>query len=62
MAKFVDFKDSDDIPVAINPDHVAWVRPEPNDPDNSTVIHLANGNTIGVQGKQADVVEKLATA
>jgi uncharacterized protein YlzI (FlbEa/FlbD family) len=63
MAKFVDFKDSiSGTPVAVNPDHVAKVRPAPDDPNNITVIRLKDGDEIGVEGKHTDVVKKLATA
>jgi hypothetical protein len=63
MAKFVEFTESaSDTPVAVNPDHVAKVHPEPNDPTNITIIRLKDGDEIGVKGRHADVLKKLATA
>jgi len=61
MARFVEFQSSAaGTPVSFNPDRVAAVRPDPNDPGAITIVRLADGEEVGVRGDYADVVKKLA--
>jgi hypothetical protein len=48
--------------VSVNPDCVARVIPEPNDPGNITIIRLNDGNEIAAQEKPAEVIKKLIIA
>ena len=61
MARFVEFESSAaGTPVSFNPDAVAVVRPDPNDPGAITIVRLADGEEVGVRGEYAEVVKKLA--
>jgi hypothetical protein len=61
MARFVELESSAaGTAVSFNPDHVAAVRPDPNDPGAITIVRLADGEEVGVRGHYADVVKKLA--
>jgi hypothetical protein len=49
-------------PVHVNPDHVLCVLPEPNDPENITIIILdVPGERVGVNGNHQEVAKKLSS-
>jgi hypothetical protein len=61
MARFVEFESSAaGTPVSFNPDAVAAVRPDPNDPGAITIVRLTDGEEVGVRGDYTEVVKKLA--
>ena len=63
MPKFVQFTESaTDAHVAVNPDHVALVAPDPADPAGATRIHLRDGEDVRVKGAFTEVVRKLAVS
>ena len=43
-------------PVYLNPTHVLSVRPDPTDPDNTT---LEDGESLRVRGDHAEIAKKL---
>ena len=49
-------------PVYINPTYVVTLRPDPADPDHTSIIMLRNGESIRVKGDHRDVADKLARA
>jgi len=63
MPRFVQFTESaTDAPVAVNPDHVARVAPDPADHAGATRIHLRYGEDVRVKGAFTEVVRKLAVS
>ena len=61
MPRFVQFTESaTGGHVAVNPDHVARVAPDPADHAGTTVIHLRDGEDVRVKGAFTEVVRKLA--
>ena len=63
MPRFVQFTESaTDAHVAVNPDHVARVAPDPADPAGATRIHLRGGEDVRVKGAFTEVVRKLAVS
>lgn len=46
-------------PVYLNPTHVLSVRPDPTDPDNTTVVKLEDGESLRVRGDHAEIAKKL---
>jgi hypothetical protein len=45
--------------VYINPDFVATLRPDPEEPTGATLVKLNDGETIHVRGEHRDVADKL---
>lgn len=49
-------------PIYVNPAYVVTMRPDPNDPDNATMIKTEDGECIQVRGDHRQVADKLALA
>jgi hypothetical protein len=61
MPKFVQFTESaTGAHVAVNPDHVALVAPDPADHAGATRIHLRDGEDVRVKAAFTEVVRRLA--
>jgi len=48
-------------PVYLNPEYVVSVRPDPENPDHSTLVKLKDGEHLRVRGEHTDVAKKLAS-
>ena len=48
--------------VYINPEYVVTLRPDPVEPERSSVVKLRDGETFRVQGTHVEVAAKLARA
>jgi hypothetical protein len=46
-------------PVYINPEHVVSLRPDPDDPDELSVVKTRDGETVRVKGAHDEVARKL---
>jgi hypothetical protein len=47
--------------VYFNPEYVVSVRPDPENPDHSTLVKLKDGEYLRVRGEHTDVAKKLAS-
>ena len=49
-------------PIYVNPAYVVTLRPDPSDPDNTTMIKTEDGECIHVHGEHRQVADKLSLA
>jgi uncharacterized protein YlzI (FlbEa/FlbD family) len=50
MARFIQLRDSQNIPIDVNPDHIEMIKPSSDaDPDNPAVIQLTSGKAMKVR-------------
>ncbi len=47
-------------PIYVNPVYVVTMRPDPNDPDNASMIKTEDGECIKVRGDHRQVADKLS--
>jgi hypothetical protein len=45
--------------VYVNPDYVVTLRPDPTDPENTTLVKTRDGECIHVKGDHREVASKL---
>jgi hypothetical protein len=57
IAQFVDTVAG--VPVYINPSYVVSIRPDPADPDETTMVKLSDGETVRVRGSHQLVADRL---
>jgi hypothetical protein len=60
IVQFID--QSAGTPVYINPAYVVTVRPEPRNPDHSSIVKLRDGEALEVKGDHRQVADKLSKA
>jgi hypothetical protein len=48
--------------VYINPDYVASLRPDPADPETSSIVKLRDGEIIKLRGSHSDIAGRLGRA
>jgi hypothetical protein len=48
------------VPVYINPTFVVSLRPDPSDPDQTTVVRLSDGETLRLRGGHDEVAGRLS--
>jgi hypothetical protein len=58
IVPFIDSKAG--APIYVNPAYVVTMRPDPNDPDNASMIKTEDGECIKVRGDHRQVADKLS--
>ena len=48
------------VPVYINPSFVVSLRPDPAEPEHTTVVRLSDGETLRLRGGHGDVAARLS--
>jgi hypothetical protein len=48
------------VPIYINPSFVVSLRPDPADPERTTMIKLSDGETLRLRGGHDDVATRLS--
>ena len=53
------FEATSGVAVYINPVYVISLRPDPADPEHTSIVKLSDGETLSIRGSHSDVAARL---
>jgi hypothetical protein len=53
------FEATSGVAIYINPVYVISLRPDPADPEQTSIVKLSDGETLSIRGRHSDIAERL---